>query len=64
MKKAEAARTKLYTILDEHVEKHRKLPGYDGHAESFRENLKIEIHCLDLADIHSVFRFGIELAQK
>ena len=62
--KAEAARTKLYNILDAHIKKQRKLPGYDGHADSFCEGLKIEIHCLDLAVIQSVFRFSAELSQK
>ena len=62
--KAEIARTKLYEILDAHIKKQRELPGYDGHADLFRDSLKIEIHHLDLAVIQSVFRFGTELSQK
>ena len=64
MKKAASARTELYSRLDAHIKKQRMLPGYDGHADSFRENLKIEIHYLDLAVIRSVFRFNAELSQK
>jgi len=64
MKKAAFARTELYSRLDAHIKKQRMLPDYDGHADSFRENLKIEIHYLDLAVIRSVFRFNAELSQK
>ena len=62
--KAESARTMLYHSLDAHITKQRSLPGYDGHADSFRKNLSIEIHYLDLAIIQSIFRFSTELSQK
>jgi len=62
--RAEAARSHLYSFIDAHIKKQRKLAGYDGHADSFRENLKIETHSLDLANIQSIFRFSGELSQK
>jgi 3-keto steroid reductase len=64
VKRAEAARTKLYGYLDAHISLQRKLPGYDGHADTFRGNLKIEIQYLDLSIIQSVFRFGKALSQQ
>lgn len=64
VKRAEEARTKLYNALDAFIEKQRKLPGYDGHAASFRENLTLVIHSLDLASIPSVLRFSAEISQK
>lgn len=63
-KRAEVARKGLYTLLDQHIQQQRKLPGYNGHADKFRENLKIDIHYLDLAILQSVFRFSAELSQK
>jgi 3-keto steroid reductase len=63
-KRAEVARTKLYSHLDAHIEHQKKLPGYDGHADTFRSNLKIEIQYLDLAIIQSILRFGVALSQQ
>ena len=62
--RAEAARAKLCIIADELVRRAKLSPDYDGHAETFRKNLHIAIHTIDLADIQSVFRFADEIAQK
>lgn len=64
VKKAEVARQSLYKKLDAHITQQKKLPEYDGHAERFRENLRIEIHSLDLAVIQSVFNFATEISAK
>ncbi|TFK43075.1 3-keto sterol reductase [Crucibulum laeve] len=63
-KRAEAARSKLYSFFDAHIEKLRKHPKYDGHAHKFRENLEVQVEYLDLALINSVFRFAQEMSQK
>lgn len=62
--RAEAARAKLYDIVDELVRRAIRSSNYDGHAEIFRKNLHIAIHIIDLANIQSVFRFADEIAQK
>ncbi|KIJ70394.1 hypothetical protein HYDPIDRAFT_78786 [Hydnomerulius pinastri MD-312] len=62
--RAEAARTKLYDLVDEHVLRLKNLPGYDGHAEIFQKNLEINIHTVDLSHIQSVFRFAEEVEEK
>lgn len=64
LKRAEAARTELYNFLDAHIKVQRELPGYDGHADTFRRNLEIEVHHLDLADIRTVCQFGRTLSLK
>ncbi|KAN0097810.1 hypothetical protein V8E55_002256 [Tylopilus felleus] len=62
--RAEAARAKLCIIADELVRRAKLSPDYDGHAETFRKNLHIAIHTIDLADIQSMFRFADEIAQN
>ncbi|KAI0945840.1 hypothetical protein AcV7_009969 [Taiwanofungus camphoratus] len=62
--RAEAARTKLYGLLDAHIAKiNNRTPSYH-YAVEFRTNLQIQIHRLDLSDIHSVLHFGKEISQK
>ncbi|KAF9224356.1 NAD(P)-binding protein [Gyrodon lividus] len=61
--RAEAARAKLYDLVDKHVQRLKNLPDYDGHAEIFRKNLNIAIHTVDLSYIQSVFRFADEISQ-
>ncbi|KAG7448766.1 3-keto sterol reductase [Guyanagaster necrorhizus] len=59
--RADMARRELYASLDSHMSKTNT--GYGGHAKRFRENLKIEIHTVDLADISSVFAFADEVSE-
>jgi 3-keto steroid reductase len=63
-KRAEVAREKLFGLLDAEIAKQKTEPGYDGHAELFRQNLRIEVHHLDLAIMETIFHFGEELSQK
>ncbi|KAJ6567371.1 hypothetical protein DFH09DRAFT_1156773 [Mycena vulgaris] len=62
--RAETARTQLYKELDAHIDGLRARPGYDGHADTFRLNLKIEVEYLDLAVLSTVFNFAAEMAQQ
>ncbi|KAF8075838.1 hypothetical protein FPV67DRAFT_1469452 [Lyophyllum atratum] len=64
VKRAEAARTKLLGLLDAHVARLQRRPGYDGHAHVFRKNVTIDIIALDLAMISSVFKFADEVSTK
>ncbi len=59
--RADTARRELYASLDSHMAK--KNTGYGGHAKRFRENLKIEIHTVDLAEISSIFAFADEVSK-
>jgi 3-keto steroid reductase len=59
-----AARKQLYRLLDEHVEKQRKMKEYDGHADTFRKNVKIEVHHLDLANMQTILRFADEMHER
>ena len=63
-KRAEIAREKLFGLLDAEIARQKTEPGYDGHAELFRQNLRIEVHYLDLAIMETIFNFGEELSQK
>jgi len=63
-KRAEAARQKLYTLLDTHIAAAKLIPSYEGHAERFRDNLTVEIELIDLAMISSVFAFTQNIKQK
>ena len=62
-KKALDARQRLLRLFDRHVAAERRRPGYDGHAERFRENLQINFHEVDMSSTRSVFKFCDELAQ-
>jgi 3-keto steroid reductase len=62
--RAEAARKELYLELDAHIAQLRTKPGYDGHADVFRRNLKIEVEYLDLAVLGSVFNFAAQLSKQ
>ncbi|KAG2159067.1 NAD(P)-binding protein [Suillus bovinus] len=59
--RGEAARDKLYQFADEQVCHLEILPGYDGHAETFRKHLTIVVHTVDLSHIQTVFRFADEI---
>ncbi|KAF9266884.1 3-keto sterol reductase [Marasmius fiardii PR-910] len=63
-KRADAAREKLLTLLDEHIERLKKREGYDGHAQVFRENVRIEFHELDLGMLSTVSKFSRELKEN
>ena len=62
-KRAMKARAQLLKILDAHVEKERRRPGYDGHAERFRENVQVAFHHVDMTDTKSVFEFCDEISR-
>jgi len=59
--RGEAARDKLYRLVDERVRHLEKFQGYDGHATTFRKHLTIAVHTVDLARIQTVFRFADEV---
>ncbi|KAJ7666531.1 hypothetical protein B0H17DRAFT_1089588 [Mycena rosella] len=62
--RAGAAREELYAELDAHIVGLRAHPGYDGHADTFRKNLQIEIEYLDLAKLSTVFNFATEISKR
>ena len=62
--RAEVARADLLRLLDVHVSKLQKRPGYDGHAQEFRKNVVIDVVILDLAELSSVFKFVKDVASK
>ncbi|KAJ7638389.1 3-keto sterol reductase [Roridomyces roridus] len=41
-----------------------RVPGYDGRADNFRRNLKIETEHLDLSVLSSVFTFGENISKR
>ncbi|KAG2119161.1 NAD(P)-binding protein [Suillus discolor] len=59
--RGEAARDQLYQFSDEQVRHQEILPGYDGHAETFRKHLTIVVHTVDLSRIQTVCRFADEV---
>lgn len=63
-KRAEEAKATLFKLLDAHIVKLKRSRDYDGHAAKFRENLRIEVHELDLAMLKSVTKFAEEIQQK
>lgn len=64
VQRAEVARQKLLLILDKHIEKLRNGSHYDGHAESFRRNVKVVIHSIDLASLDTIPKFVQQLQSK
>lgn len=62
--RAEAARKELYQALDAHIAQLRSQRDYDGHADVFRRNLKIEIEYLDLSVLSSVFNFSVQMSKQ
>ncbi|KAL5488351.1 ERG27 [Sanghuangporus weigelae] len=69
--KAEEARTQLLGYLDKEVErikwKGKSVGGGDKdvkHAETFRENVRIIVHRLDLASIENIFKFARDIDSK
>ncbi|KAH7930053.1 NAD(P)-binding protein [Leucogyrophana mollusca] len=62
--RGEAAREKLYTLVDQHIARLRTSSEYDGHAGTFRNNLTISVHTVDLSHIQSVFQFADELTRR
>lgn len=63
-KRAEAARTKLLELLDQHIEQEKARPGYDGQAERFRKNLEVNFHYVDMSIMKTVFKFCDELSSR
>ncbi|KAH7917328.1 NAD(P)-binding protein [Leucogyrophana mollusca] len=64
LQRGEAARTGLYKLFDQHLHNLRKHRKYDGHADTFRLNLKIQVLVVDLGSIESIFQFRDELSQR
>ncbi|KAJ7163812.1 3-keto sterol reductase [Mycena crocata] len=62
--RAEAARKQLYVELDAHIAELRRRPGYDGHADVFRRNAKIEIEYVDFAVLSTVFDFAAQISKR
>ncbi|KAJ7179606.1 3-keto sterol reductase [Mycena filopes] len=62
--RAETARKDLYQELDAHIAQLRARTDYDGHADVFRRNLKIEVERLDLAELNSVFAFAAQMTTR
>lgn len=62
--RAMEARKRLLALLDDQVDNERSKPGYTGHAEVFRDNLKIDFHPIDMSVVSSVFQFGDRLSEK
>ncbi|TDL29187.1 hypothetical protein BD410DRAFT_8081 [Rickenella mellea] len=58
VKIAETARTKLLKLLDADIARQKRTKSYDGHAEVFRKNLRIDIQYIDLAVVRSIMDFG------
>ena len=63
-KRAEAARNKLFRLLDAYIQKLRRQPGYEGHADEFQKKLQVDIIGLDLAMLSSVFKFAAEVSRR
>ncbi|KAJ7047854.1 hypothetical protein C8F04DRAFT_1060294 [Mycena alexandri] len=61
---SKTARKELYQELDAHIARLRAHPAYDGHADVFRRNLKIEVERLDLAELPSVFAFAAQVSNR
>ncbi|KAF4562438.1 hypothetical protein EYR36_011432 [Pleurotus pulmonarius] len=64
VKRGEAARTQLFRLLDEHLVKLQQSPEDIAYAKRFRQNVRIDLHYLDLASVSTIFRLGAELRQK
>lgn len=64
LSKAEVARKELYAALDEELATRKRQPGYDGHGDLFRANVKINVQYIDMASMGSVFAAAKELSQK
>ena len=62
--RAQLAKTKLLELLDRDIQKQKRQPNYDGHADVFRKNLRVDVRLLDLASVNSVFNFGEEIKTK
>ncbi|GBE87210.1 hypothetical protein BKA93DRAFT_769753 [Sparassis latifolia] len=64
LKRAEAAREKLYTLIDERIMSMLQGSSEHDYAVKFRENLVLAIHRLDLSSVQSVLDFGAEISQE
>lgn len=63
-KRAEAARTQLFQLLDNELAQ-QKAKGLDTrHGETFRKNLDIEIVSLDLSSVESVFACAADVRKR
>jgi len=64
LKRAEAARTQLYDLLDEHIATIPTSSTTYRYAAEFRRKVQLDIHRLDLSATRSVLQFGKEVSQK
>lgn len=63
-KRAEAARSQLFQLLDNELA-HQKAKGLDTrHGETFKKNLDIEIVSLDLSSVESVFACAADVRKR
>jgi len=60
--RAEAARTLLLEHFEKDVAELRSTPGGAERVKTFRKNLVISIHALDLASVQSTLAFADEVA--
>ncbi|KAM5539663.1 hypothetical protein V8D89_006772 [Ganoderma adspersum] len=62
--RAETARTRLYSLLDQHISALQQGSQEHGYATAFRSTVKLELETLDLASMKSVMDFGKSITQK
>jgi 3-keto steroid reductase len=63
-KRAEAAKERLFQLLDIYIEGLKKNVDEYVHAKKFREVVEIQVHDLDLSVMNSVFKFAEEISQQ
>jgi 3-keto steroid reductase len=64
LQRAEAAKEKLFELLDTYIEGLKKSADEYVHAKKFREVVDIKVHQLDLAVMNSVFQFAEEISRQ
>lgn len=64
VERAVNAKKRLLRLLDGHIASLKRTSSYDGHAEKFRQNVRIQVHSVDLCIMSSVFDFCKELTDK
>jgi 3-keto steroid reductase len=63
-KRAEAARSRLFQLLDDELAQQRVKQLDTRHGEMFRKNLEIEIVSLDLSSVESVFACAVDMRRR
>lgn len=62
--RAEAARAKLLSWLEDKVNLLSSRPDDNGHARAFRSRCDVQIHELDLASMNSVLSFAATMRER